>query len=68
MSRVEERGFDCIRFVREVRAEIAAETEGMTPAERVQYYRNYPYDDPVLQEMVAPLRNADKTTDNTKQD
>ena len=33
--------FDCIRFVREVRARIAEETAGMSHAERIQYYRTY---------------------------
>lgn len=46
--------FDCIRFVREVRAEIARETAGMSPEERVRYYRTYPYNDPVLERLADP--------------
>lgn len=46
--------FDCIRFVREVRAEIARETAGMSPEERVRYYRTYPYNDPVLERLAGP--------------
>ncbi len=52
--------FDCIRFVREVRARIAAETVGMSHAERIQYYRSYRYEDPVLERLAAPLRELDK--------
>lgn len=52
--------FDCIRFVREVRARIAAETAGMSPAERIQYYRTYRYEDPVLERLAAPLRESEK--------
>ncbi len=48
--------FDCIRFVREVRAEIARETAGMSPEERVRYYRTYPYNDPVLERLADPAR------------
>ena len=52
--------FDCIRFVREVRARIAEETAGMSHAERIQYYRTYRYDDPVLERLAAPLRELDE--------
>lgn len=48
--------FDCIRFVREVRAEIARETAGMSPEERIRYYRTYPYNDPVLERLADPAR------------
>ena len=52
--------FDCNRFVREVRARIAEETAGMSNKERIQYYRTYRYDDPVLERLAAPLRELDK--------
>ena len=52
--------FDCIRFVREVRARIAAETAGMSNKERIQYFRSYRYEDPVLERLAAPLRELDK--------
>ena len=52
--------FDCIRFVREVRARIAEETAGMGHAERIQYYRSYRYEDPVLERLAAPLRELDE--------
>lgn len=57
--------FDCIRFVREVRAEIARETAGMSPGERVRYYRTYPYNDPVLERLADPAqagKGADRAT------
>lgn len=52
--------FDCIRFVREVRARIAEETAGMSNKERIQYFRSYRYEDPVLKRLAAPLRELDK--------
>lgn len=52
--------FDCIRFVREVRARIAEETAGMSNKERIQYFRSYRYEDPVLERLAAPLRELDK--------
>ena len=48
------REFDCIRFVREVRVEIARETAGMSLEERVRYYRTYPYSNPVLERLANP--------------
>ena len=48
--------FDCIRFVRDVRAEIARETAGMSGAERIRYYNTFPYDDPIMERLAAPLR------------
>ena len=50
---------DCIRFVREVRARIAEETAGMSHAERIQYYRTYRFEDPVLERLAAPMRELD---------
>lgn len=38
--------FDHKRFVRTARAEIEEETNGMSPAEIVEYYQTYPYDAP----------------------
>ena len=52
--------FDCIRFVREVRARIAEETAAMSNKERIQYFRSYRYEDPVLERMAAPLRELDE--------
>ncbi len=52
--------FDCIRFVRDVRATIAEETAGMSNKERIQYFRSYRYEDPVLERLAAPLRELDK--------
>ncbi len=52
--------FDCIRFVREVRARIAEETAGMSNKERIQYFRSYRYEDPVLERLAAPLRELDE--------
>ena len=50
--------FDCIRFVRDVRAEIARETADMSSAERIRYYQTYRYDDPILERLAAPLRRG----------
>ena len=36
--------FDSRRFVRTARAEIEAETAGMSPEKIVDYYRTYPYE------------------------
>ncbi len=52
--------FDCIRFVREVRARIAEETAGMSNKERIQYFRSYHYEDPVLERLAVPLRELDE--------
>lgn len=50
--------FDCIRFVRDVRARIAEETAGMSNTQRVEYYRNYPISDPSLRKLVAQARKG----------
>ena len=50
--------FDCIRFVRDVRAEIARETANMSRAERIRYYHTFPYDDPILERLARPLRRG----------
>ena len=51
--------FDCIRFVREVRTRIAEETADMSNKERIQYFRSYRYEDPVLERLAAPMRELD---------
>ena len=40
------KNFGSRRFVRKVRAEIEAETAGMSPEQVVAYYRNYRYERP----------------------
>ena len=38
------KNFDSRRFLRKARAEIEAETAGMSPEQVVEYYRTYPYE------------------------
>ncbi len=48
--------FDCVKFTREVRAQLYKETAHMTAEEKVDYYRNQTYTDPVLARLAAKAR------------
>ena len=50
------KGFDCVQFMREARARIDAETEGMTNEEFRNWLDSRPYEDPRLQEMADQTR------------
>ena len=51
--------------MREARARSAAQTAHMTTDERIEWFNNRRYDDPVLEEMAAQLRQSiqDRETD-----
>ena len=57
-ARPTKKKFDCVKFMREARARIDAETAHMTPDERVEWFNSKRYDDPVLEEMAARLRQS----------
>ena len=48
--------FDCVKFMREARARSAAKTAHMTTDERIEWFNTRRYDDPVLEELAARLR------------
>lgn len=60
--------FDCIKFTREARARVTAETAHMTPDERVEWFNTRRYDDPVLDELAARLREAARAKSKKKRD
>lgn len=43
--------FDCVQWTRETRDRLAARFEGMSPAERVQWYENWRPEHPLLAEL-----------------
>ena len=58
-------GFDCVRFMRDARARIDAETEGMANEEFRNWLDSRQYEDPWLQEMADQAR-AQRQTDATE--
>ena len=58
--------FDCVKFMREARARSAAKTAHMTTDERIEWFNTRRYDDPVLEELAARLRQSiqDRETDS----
>ena len=54
MSRdTKKKKFDCVRYTREVRTQLQKETAHMTAEERVTFYRNQKYANPVLARLAA---------------
>lgn len=60
--------FDCIKFTREARARSVAATAHMTADERIEYFNNRRYDDPVLEKLAARLREAARAKSKEKRD
>ncbi len=60
-----ERKFDCVRFMRDARARIAAETADMTIEEQVEWFNSRRYSDPMLEALAARIRKStqDRPTD-----
>ena len=56
-------GFDCVKFMRDARARINAETEGMTNEEFRNWLDSRHYKDPWLQKM-ADRAHAQRRNDN----
>lgn len=50
------KGFDCVKFMRDARARIDAETEGMPNEEFQNWLDSRQYEDPWLQEMADRAR------------
>lgn len=50
--------FDCVRFMRDARSRITAETGDMTIDERIEWFNSKRYSDPVLEELAARIRKA----------
>ena len=64
-----EQSFDCVKFMRDARARIDAETKGMTNEEFRNWLDSRQYEDPWLQEMAdraRAQRNRDATETETK--
>ena len=59
------RKFDCVRFMRDARARITAETADMTIEEQVEWFNSRRYSDPVLEALAARIRKStqDRPTD-----
>ena len=58
--------FDCVKFMREVRARITAETADMTIDERIEWFNSKRYSDPALEELAMRMLQSTqaKPTDN----
>ena len=52
------RKFDCVKFMREARARIAAETADMTIEEQVEWFNSRRYSDPMLEALAARIRKS----------
>ena len=50
--------FDCVKFMREARARITAETADMTVEERIEWFNSRRYSDPALEELAARMRQS----------
>ena len=50
--------FDCVKFMREARARITAETADMTIEERIEWFNSKQYSDPELEELAARIRKS----------
>ena len=50
--------FDCVKFMREARARIAAETAHMTIDEQIEWFNSKRYSDPALEALAARLRQS----------
>ena len=57
-ARPTKKRFDCVKFMREARARIDAETAHMTIDEQVEWFNSKRYADPVLEELAARLRQS----------
>lgn len=53
--------FDCVKFMREARARITAETADMTIDERIEWFNSKRYSDPALEELAARIRKSTQT-------
>ena len=53
--------FNCVKFMREARARITAETAHMTIDERIEYFNTRRYSDPELERLAAQLRKSKQT-------
>lgn len=58
--------FDCVKFMREARARITAETADMTIEDRIAWFNSRRYADPALEKMAARIRESSSVdpTDN----
>lgn len=50
--------FDCVKFMREARARITAETANMTIQDRIAWFNSRRYADPALERMAARIRES----------
>lgn len=50
--------FDCVKFMREARARITAETADMNIEERIEWFNSKQYADPELEELAARIRKS----------
>ena len=69
-ARPTNKGFDCVKFMREARARSVAETAQMTVDERIEWFNSRRYSDPVLEALAARLRQSTKAraTDSRETD
>ena len=60
--------FDCVKFMREARARITAETADMTVDERIEWFNSKRYSDPALEELAARMRQSAQTRPTNRRD
>ncbi len=66
-TRVEKK-FDCVRFMRDARARIAAETADMTIEEQVEWFNSRRYSDPRLEALAARIRKSTQDMPTDRRD
>ena len=57
-ARPTKKRFDCVKFMREARARIDAETAHMTIDEQVKWFNSKRYADPALDVLAARIRKS----------
>ena len=57
-ARPTKKRFDCVKFMREARARIDAETAHMTIDEQVEWFNSKRYADPALDVLAARIRKS----------
>ena len=53
MNKTNNKEFDCVRTMREIRDRISAEIAGKTPEELTDWFNAHHYSDPVLQRFAS---------------
>ena len=65
MNKTNNKEFDCVRTMREIRDRISAEIAGKTPEELAKWFNAHRYSDPVLQRFAS--RRKEKESGGAEQ-